>query len=117
MTNYLLNVIEPVMAPGETPPPEFLEPIMREVDAVAEQIRAAGEWVFAGGLFGPEATTVVRHRDGETLMTDGPYVEGREHIGGFTVVDCPDLDAALAWAERYSRATGGLPIEVRPFRR
>jgi hypothetical protein len=115
MTNYLLNVIEPVMEPGQTPPPEFLEPIMREINVVNDEIQTAGEWVFAGGLFGPEATTVVRHEDGETLMTDGPYVEGKEHIGGFTIVDSPDLDAALAWAAKYSKAIG-LPIEVRPFR-
>ena len=115
MSKYVLNVIEPVMEPGQMPPPEMLEPIMRDVNAVSEEIQAAGEWVFAGGLFGPEATTVVRHQDGETLMTDGPYVEGKEHIGGFTVVDSPDLDAALAWAGKYAKATG-LPIEVRPFR-
>ncbi|WP_332667330.1 YciI family protein [Aeromicrobium sp.] len=115
MTQYVLNVIEPVMEPGFTPPPEFLEPVMRKVNAVSDEIKAAGEWVFAGGLNGPDATTVVRHQDGETLMTDGPYVEGKEHVGGFTIVDSPDLDAALAWAGKYAEATG-LPIEVRPFR-
>jgi hypothetical protein len=115
MTQYVLNVIEPVMEPGTMPPPEMLEPIMRDVNAVAEEIQAAGEWVFAGGLSGPEATTVVRHQDGETLLTDGPYVEGKEHVGGFTIVDVDDLDAATAWAAKFSRATG-LPIEVRPFR-
>lgn len=115
MTNYLLNMIEPVMAPGETPRPEFLEPIMRRLDVLRGDIEAAGQWVFAGGLFGPDATTVVRHQDGETLMTDGPFVEGKEHIGGFTIVDSPDLDVALAWAGRYAEATG-LVVEVRPFR-
>lgn len=115
MSNYVLNVIEPVMDEGQMPAPEFLEPIMRAVSAVSEEIQAAGEWVFAGGLFGPEASTVVRHQDGETLTTDGPYVEGKEHVGGFTLVDSPDLDAALAWAAKYAKATG-LPIEVRPFR-
>ncbi len=71
--------------------------------------------MFAGGLNGPDTTTVVRHQDGETLLTDGPYVEGKEHVGGFTIVDSPDLDAALEWAGKYAEATG-LPIEVRPFR-
>ncbi|MET1038417.1 MAG: YciI family protein [Aeromicrobium sp.] len=115
MTQYVLNVIEPVMEPGTTPPPEMLEPIMRDVATVTEEARAAGEWVFAGGLFGPEASTVVRVVDDELLMTDGPYVEGKEHIGGFTIVDSPDLDAALGWAAKYAKAIG-LPIEVRPFR-
>jgi len=115
MTNYVLNVIEPVTTGGEIPPPEVLEPIMRDVAAVTEEAKAAGEWVFSGGLFGPESSTVVRYQDGESLVTDGPYAEGKEHIGGFTIVDSPDLDAALAWAGKFSRAIG-LPIEVRPFR-
>ena len=113
MTKYLLNVIEPVT--DAPPPPEFLEPIMREVNAVGDELQASGQWVFAGGLFGPDASTVVRHDAGETLTTDGPYVEGKEHIGGFTIVDTEDLDGALAWAGKYAKATG-LPIEVRPFR-
>ena len=115
MTQYVLYVIEPVMEPGFTPPPEFLEPIMRKLAIVNDELQASGQWVFAGGLTGPDATTVVRHQDGETLMTDGPYVEGKEHIGGFTIIDSPDLDAALAWAGKYAEATG-LAIEVRPFR-
>lgn len=116
MTNYVLNVIEPVIGEGvEMPPPEVLEPIMRAVDAVREEIQAAGEWIFAVGLFGPESSTVVRNVDDEQLITDGPYAEGKEHVGGFTIVDSPDLDAAIAWAAKFSKATG-LPIEVRPAR-
>jgi hypothetical protein len=57
---------------------------------------------------------VVRDRDGEVLITDGPFAEGKEHIGGFTIVSAPDLDAALEWGRRLARATT-LPIEVRPF--
>jgi hypothetical protein len=70
--------------------------------------------VFAGGLHPPSTATVVRSRDGQVLMTDGPYAEGKEHIGGFTIVRAPDLDAALAWAAKLTQATT-LPIEVRPF--
>ena len=62
MTQYVLNVIEPVMEPGFTPPPEFLEPIMRKLSIVNDELKASGEWVFAGGLNGPDTTTVVRHR-------------------------------------------------------
>lgn len=115
MTKYVLNVIEPVATEDNTPSAEVLEPIMREVNAVSDEMQAAGEWVFAGGLFGPEASTVVRNYDDEQLITDGPYVEGKEHVGGFTIVDSADLDTALAWAGKYSKAIG-LPIEVRPFR-
>jgi hypothetical protein len=70
--------------------------------------------VFAGGLHPPSTATVVRVTDGEVLCTDGPFTEGKEHIGGFTVVRAPDLDAALAWGRRLAEATT-LPIEVRPF--
>jgi hypothetical protein len=70
-------------------------------------------WVFNAGLAGPDASTVVRVEDGELSMTDGPYAEGKEHIGGLLVIEVADLDAALAWAQRLARATT-LPIEVRP---
>jgi hypothetical protein len=73
-------------------------------------------WVFNGGLYPPDAATVVRHKDGETLITDGPYAEAKEHIGGFLIVKAPDLDAALEWARRTARAIPSLAIEVRPFR-
>jgi hypothetical protein len=107
VTRYLLSVYQPY---GDGPPPEDLDEIMREVAALTEEMRAAGAWVFAGGLHPPQTATVVR----DELVTDGPFIEAKEHLGGFTVVDAPDLDAALEWARRLSRATT-LPIEVRPF--
>ena len=112
MSQYVLNVIEPT---GESLPPEKLEPIVRDVIAVDNEMRQAGVWVFAGGLHDPSSATVVRVRDGEALTTDGPFAEGKEHIGGFTIVDVPDLDVALGWARKLAEATT-LPIEVRPFR-
>jgi hypothetical protein len=111
MTQYLLGVYQP---DGDPPPPEILEPIIRDVDAVDREMREAGVWVFAGGLHAPTTATVVRDADGEVIMTDGPYVEGKEHLGGFTIVEAPDLDAALEWGGKLARATK-LPIEVRPF--
>lgn len=108
MTRYLLSVYQPY---GEGPPPENLDEIMGDVAAVTEEMQAAGVWVFAGGLHPPGTATVVR----DELITDGPFIEAKEHLGGFTVIDAPDLDAALDWARRMSRATT-LPIEVRPFR-
>ncbi|HEY3505955.1 MAG TPA: YciI family protein [Actinocatenispora sp.] len=112
MTKYVMSMYQP---DGVVPPPEVLEPVMRTLGAMEREMRDAGVWVFSGGLHQPDAATVVRVRDGEVITTDGPYAEGTEHIGGFTIVDVPDLDAALGWARRIAEATT-LPIEVRPFR-
>jgi hypothetical protein len=111
MAQYLLSVYQPV---GPLPPREKLEPIVRDVNAVDAEMRKAGVWVFAGGLHPTATATVLRVKDGEVLMTDGPYVEGKEHLGGFTIIRVPDLDAALEWARKLATATT-LPIEVRPF--
>lgn len=111
MKKYLLSVIEPE---GPIPGPDFLEPIMRNVEAVNREMQAAGAWVFAGGLHPPDTATVVRYRDGRFFTTDGPFAEGKEHVGGFTIIQAPDLDAALEWGRKLSKATT-LPIEVRPF--
>jgi hypothetical protein len=100
---------------ADPPSPEVLEPIMRDLAVVKKDMRAAGVWVFDGGLHGPEASTVVRWRDGEVLTTDGPYAEGKEHLGGFVIIKVPDLDAALRWARKQAEAVRLLPIEVRPF--
>jgi len=112
MPQYMLTVIEPA---GDPPPAPELERIMADVTAVNEEMQAAGAWVFAAGLRGPETATVVRARDSEMLTTDGPYLEGKEHIGGFTIIRADDLDAALDWARKYARAMP-LPIEVRPVK-
>lgn|SRR5688572_16580618 len=111
MKQYLLSIYQP---DDVVPPAEVLEPIMRELDALNQEMRAAGAWVFTGGLHPASTATVVRVRDGETLMTDGPYAEGKEHVGGFWVLKAPDLDAALEWG-RKAAAVLGLPIEVRPL--
>jgi hypothetical protein len=108
---YLLSVYQP---DGPPPPAEELERIMADLDDLNRELRAAGAWVFAGGLHPPATATVVRVSGGEVLVTDGPFTEGKEHIGGFTIIRAPDLDAALAWGRKLARATT-LPIEVRPF--
>jgi hypothetical protein len=112
MTHYLLSIYQPDTEAA--PPPEFLEPIMKDVAAVNAEMRAAGAWVFAGGLHLAHTSTVVRLQGDEVLTTDGPYIEGKEHLGGFTVIQAPDLDAALEWGRKLARAIT-LPIEVRPF--
>ncbi|HZY27219.1 MAG TPA: YciI family protein [Jiangellaceae bacterium] len=111
MKQYLLSVYQPE---GEPPPPEVLDPIMRDLEVVNQELKAAGAWVFTAGLHPPSTATVVRLRGGDVLMTDGPFAEGKEHIGGFTIIKAPDLDAALDWARKLARAST-LPIEVRPL--
>jgi len=108
---YLLSVYQP---DGPAPSAEVLERISADLDALNAELKRAGAWVFAGGLHPPSTATVVRVSDGEALVTDGPFAEGKEHIGGFTIVRAPDLDAALEWGRRLAEATT-LPIEVRPF--
>jgi hypothetical protein len=112
MNQYLLNIYQPEGAP---PPPDVLAGIMRDVGAVVEATKTAGVWVFNGGLTAPGSATVVHARADEVLLTDGPYVEGKEFIGGFVIIRAADLDEALQWAQKLSRATT-LPIEVRPLR-
>jgi hypothetical protein len=111
MTRYLLSVYQP---DGPTPPPAELRRIRADLDALNQEIKDAGAWVFAAGLEPPHTAATARPRGGEVLVTDGPFTEGKEHVGGFTVVDAPDRGSALEWGRRLSRVTG-LPIEVRPF--
>ena len=112
MKQYLLNIYQPE---GGTPPPEVLQQVMRDVNALIEETKTAGVWVFNGGLHPPGSATVVRFTGGDTVITDGPYTEGKEHVGGFLIVQAPDLDAALVWARKTARILTPLAIEVRPF--
>ena len=112
MKQYLLSIYQP---DGDPPPPEVLDPILRDLDALNRDIKAAGAWVFAAGLHPASTATVLKAKDGDVLMTDGPFTEGKEHLGGFTIIRAPDLDAALAWGRRYARTSPALTIEVRPF--
>jgi hypothetical protein len=112
MKLYLIGMYQP---DGPPPPPEILEPIMREIHAIRRELERAGQWVFAGGLHPPSTATVLKASGDDVLVTDGPFVEGKEHLGGFTVIKAPDLDDALAWGRRYARAAPGLSVEVRPF--
>lgn len=111
MKQYLLSLYQP---DGDPPPPEVLEPLMRNVRALRQELKAAGAWVFGGGLHPPGTATVVRLQDRDLLMTDGLFAEGKEHLGGFCIIKAPDLDAALEWGRKLAHATT-LPIEVRPF--
>ena len=111
MPQYLLSVFQEEGA--EPPSPEQAEMMMTRVAAVQEEMKAAGVWVFFGALTDAESATVVRAADGEVSMTDGPYAEAKEQIGGFTVIEAADLDEALEWARKGSEACTW-PVEVRP---
>lgn len=117
MKQYILTIYQPN---EPAPPPEHLEPVVRSLGALKEEMQAAGAWVFEAGLHPPHTATVVQLRDGEMLMTDGPYAEGKEFVGGFTIVAAEDLDAALGWARKLAQALtldqrSGLAVEVRPL--
>jgi hypothetical protein len=112
MTQYLLSVHHDEGAPA--PAAEAIEAMYAAVNAFNQEVKDSGAWVFAGGLEPPDTATVVRVDDGETVLTDGPFAESKEQIGGFWVIEAPDLDAALAWAAKGARACAN-PVEVRPF--
>ena len=108
---YLLSVYEPT---GDPPPPEVLGPIMERVDAWRHELESRGSWVFTARLHRPLTATVVRTRGDETLITDGPFSEGKEQLGGFSIIRAQDLDEALDWAGKFTAVTG-LAVEVRPM--
>jgi hypothetical protein len=111
MKQYLLSIYQPT---GGTAPPELLEQVMADLEALNRDLKEAGAWVFAGGLHDPSTATVLRAQGGDVVTTDGPFAEGKEHLGGITIIAARDLDEALRWAERLAQATT-LPVEVRPF--
>lgn len=112
MTRYLLTVCYPDDA--VQPPPEELAQITRDVDTVHRELQETGAWIFGGGLHEASTATVVRVRGGDVLTTDGPFAETHEQLGGLSIIEVADLDAALHWAERFAEATT-CAIEVRPF--
>ncbi len=112
MTQYMFSVHG-----SETdamPAPEVIEKMYKDVDVFNQKLNGQGAWVFGGGLHPASTATVVRNDGGKVTMTDGPYIEAKELLGGFWVIEAPDLDAALALATEASEACGG-PVAVRPF--
>jgi hypothetical protein len=112
MKQYLLSIYQP-----DGPPPADLDltRIMRNVHTLRDDMKRAGAWVFSGGLHDASTETVVRVKDGDTLLTDGPFTEGKEHLGGVTIIKATDLDAALEWGRKLAAVLSPLSIEVRPF--
>lgn len=113
MTQYLLAVHGNEEQYAATPP-EQMQEMFAAVDKFNEKLQAEGIWVFGGGLMPAETATVVDGTGESLVMTDGPYLETKEHIGGFWVIEAPDLDAALKLAAEGSAACQG-KVEVRPF--
>ncbi len=114
MSTYLLAVHSSAEPQGPQPSPEEMQGFMQRVIDLEADMEATGTFVFGGRLADPDAATVVRAGDGDFVTIDGPFVESKEHIAGFYIIDAEDLDAALDWARRVVAAIGA-PIEVRPF--
>jgi hypothetical protein len=112
MKQYLLSIYQPDGTPGE----ERLAQVTADLDALNQEMAAAGAWVFAGGLHPPGTATVLRAGADEVLVTDGPFVEAKEFLGGFTVIQAADLDEALGWGRKLAGVLRPLAVEVRPFR-
>ena len=113
MTQYLLSVHgsdEEYAAISE----EEMQQSFADTGKVNDQMQADGVWVFAGGLQPAAQATTVDNTGDKPIVTDGPYAESKEYLGGFWIIDVPDLDAALDWARRGSKACRG-KVEVRPF--
>ena len=112
MTQYMMSVH--MVEGAEMPAPDEIQRMYKQVDVFNQKLQDQGLWVFAGGLHPADTATVVRVQNGEVLTSDGPFAESKEQLGGFWIIDAPDLDAALALAAEGSVACGA-PVEVRPF--
>jgi hypothetical protein len=116
MAQYLLSTYAVEGEVSGTPStPEEMKAFMKRVAALEEKMEASGTFVFGGQLHGPDAATIVHAGEKDLVMTDGPFVEAKEHIAGFYIINADDLDGALAWARKVVDAIDH-PIEVRPFR-
>jgi hypothetical protein len=114
MTQYMLSVHSGNGAAREPTSREEMEESGRRIAAIETDLKASGAWVFSARLHGAETATVVRAVECRVVTIDGPYVESKEHLGGFYIIAAEDLDDALSWASRVSEAIS-MPIEVRPF--
>lgn len=114
MTHYLLSVHSVEGEVREPMTDEEMAQSHKQLGSLEQELKSAGAWVFSGRLHEPDTATVVRLSGGEVVTTDGPFVESKEHLGGFYIIQAEDLDAALTWASRVTEAIK-VPIEVRPF--
>ncbi len=115
MATYLLSTfaVEGDVA-GSPGTPEEMQEFMERVIALETEMDEKGAFLFGGQLGDPDASTVLRPGDRDVMMTDGPFIESKEHIAGFYIINADDLDDALGWARKVVEAIRH-PIEVRPF--
>jgi hypothetical protein len=114
MTHYLLSVHSVEGEVREPMTDEEMQQSHQQLGILEQEMKSAGAWVFSGRLHQPDTATVVRVGEGEVVTTDGPFVESKEHLGGFYIIQAADLDAELGWASKVTEAIK-VPIEVRPF--
>ena len=114
MTRYMLSVHSAASQVQEPMSAEQMQHSWQEISTLEMEMKSKGAWVFSARLHDPDTATVVRVANGELLTTDGPFVEAKEHLGGFYLIDAEDLDAALGWAAKVTRCIGS-PIEVWPL--
>ena len=116
MTQYVMSVYAPAEYSeyGAYPSEQAMNEAYADTGAFNQRLRDEGHWVFAGGLASPSTATVVDGRDAEAVFTDGPYLESKEHIAGFWIIEAPHLDAALRLAALGSKSCNRR-IELRPF--
>jgi hypothetical protein len=112
MKQYMLSV--PMIEGAPQRPADEMQKAFAQTALLNEEMQAAGAWVFGGGLLPANSATVVEADGNSFLVTDGPFTESKEHIGGFWVISAEDLDAALDWAKKATVACGER-VEVRPF--
>ena len=114
MPRYLLSTHSVAGTTRELVTDEQMQQAWEPIKALEAEMKSAGAWVFSARLHDPDTATVVRVSDGELVTTDGPFVEAKEHLAGFYIIEAADLDAALGWASRVTRLISS-PIEVWPF--
>jgi len=114
MTQYMFSAYSVEGAAGPPMTEEEMEQGWQKILVLEDEMKSAGALVFSGKLNDPDTATVVRMAGGDLMTTDGPFVESKEHLGGFYIIEADDLDAALVWASKTTVAVGA-PIEVRPF--
>jgi hypothetical protein len=115
MSQYLLSTYAVEGEASGATTPEEMKAFMKRVVALEDEMESTGTFLFGGALHDADSATVLRSSEGDVVMTDGPFVEAKEHIAGFYIIEAEDLDAALAWGRKVVDAIQH-PIEVRPFR-
>src|SRR5438270_6088305 len=114
MARYMLSAHSVDGERHEPMSEETVRQVVTQVRNLEGEMRSTGAWVLGGRLHEPDTATVVRVSNGEVLTTDGPFVESKEHLGGFYIIEANDLDSAVSWAAKVTQIVGA-PIEVRPL--